>query len=76
MAKNLVMNQQGHAQGSPGVPRGRLNPEPFKRALSQNTTVTDAIQGNSSGQAQILHPGFPVNVPCHPQHDFLGNHLD
>ena len=68
--------RQGHADCTPGVTGGRLDPQAFERALTQDPPVADAVQGHTAGETQVLRTGFAVDRPGQAQHHFFRDVLD
>ena len=46
--EQLMPREQSRAQSSPCITRGRLNPDIFKRAFSQNASISYAIERNTA----------------------------
>ena len=75
-AQELVPGEERGPQRSSGVARGRLDPEPVEDLLPQDAAVAHAVQGDASGQAEVLEAGLAPDVPRHPEHDLLRGFLD
>ena len=71
-----VPDELGHAQRTPCVPRGGLDPQPFEGPFPQQAPVGDAVQRHPAGQTEIFHSRFAVHGACHAQHDLFAHHLD
>src|SRR5262249_62387541 len=49
---------EGRAQGSAGIPRGRLDPDVTEVACLPDLAVRHAVQGNPSREAEIRNARF------------------
>src|SRR5262249_9068492 len=70
-----VITCQGRSNCTTGITRSRLNPNLVETSITQDLSVGHAIQGASSGQAEITKPGFMRNKMRHSQHNFFQNSL-
>ena len=64
------------AQGAPRIACGRLDPDLFKRAFPQKSTVGHAVESDAAGKAKVFIAGDFVNMPPDLEHDLLGHGLD
>jgi hypothetical protein len=58
-----------------GVTSRRLNPDLLERPLPEQSAVPDAIQGHSSGEAEVGESGLAAGGLRHPQHDLFADDL-
>jgi len=71
-----VPDRQRRAQGSAGVPGGRLNPHPLKDPFPLDQPVGHAVERDTAGETQIALAGDGSRMPGQSQHDLLGDHLN
>ena len=71
-----VMCRQCGAERTPGVTRGRLDPDPLEFSVPQDLAVSDAIECHAARKAEIFRTGVARNGARHPQDRLFGHRLD
>src|SRR5438270_5367856 len=71
----MMPADQRCTQGSAGIARRRLDPDFLEWAFSQDPSVTDTIESNATGEAEVAFPCQFVRPPRYPQHDFFRHGL-
>ena len=65
-----VVDVERRPQRASGVSRRGLDPDALEGSLAQDATVGHAVEGDSSGHAQLLLPGEGMYMAGHAQHGF------
>ena len=76
VVQQLMPDEEGRSQSATCVPRCRLDPDVFKGTFAQDLAVTDTVEGDATGQHQIVQARLSVQVSCHSQHDLFANDLN
>src|SRR5262245_10138164 len=67
---------QGDAQCTTRITGGWLNPNLIEHPISQDATVSDTVERDAAGEAQVAHAGFASCEAAHLEHDFFGDVLN
>ncbi len=76
VVQDFVVDEKRDADGASGIPGRRLNPDLLERTFAEQTAVPDAVERDSTRQAQIFRARFLVHVASHSQHDLFGDLLN
>ena len=74
--EQLMPDEVGHAKCATGVAGRGLDPDLLEGTLALYAPVSDGVERNAAGQAQVAHSGFGVHVARRAQHRLLGDRLD
>src|SRR5262245_1739258 len=68
--------EERRSEGPARIPGSRLYPDIVERPFAEEPAVGNTIQGNAARQHQVLLRGALIELPSHPEDDFLGDYLD